>query len=77
MMGQLDDFAGRFGHETTHSGKLFNLRAVAARSESTIRTRVHVFAAVVIFQRAEERIGEFLTGMCPDVLHLILALAVP
>ncbi len=73
----LDDFSGRLGHETAHTGKLLHLRAVAAGAGIDHHEYgVHVLAAVVVFERPEECIGKLLAGMRPDVLHLVLALAV-
>ena len=73
----LDDFARRFSHLAAHSGELFDLRAVTTSAGVDHHEHgVHVALALVVFECAEERVGNFLTGVGPNVLHLVLALAV-
>ena len=73
----LDDFTRGFGHLAAHSGELFDLCAVTASAGVDHHEhRVHVALALVEFESAEERIGNLFTGVGPNVLHLVLALAV-
>ena len=75
--GLLDDFARRFGHLTTHTGELLDLGAVTTRAGIHHHKHgVHVAAVVVVFQRAEEGVSDLFTGVSPDVLNFVFALAI-
>ena len=75
--GLLDDFARRFGHLTTHTGELLDLGAVTTRTGiHHHKDGVHVAAVVVVFQRAEEGVRDLFTGVGPDILNFVFALAI-
>ena len=75
--GLLDDFARWFGHLTTHTGELLNLGAVTTRTGiHHHKDGVHVAAVVVVFKRAEEGVGDLFTGVGPDILNFVFALAI-
>ena len=75
--GLLDDLARRLGHQTAHARELLELLAVAARAGiDGHEHRVDFLAALVVFEGAEEHVGDFVTGVGPDVDDLVVTLAV-
>ncbi len=75
--GAFDDFAGGAGHEAAHARELFDLLAVAARTGIHHEVDgVDFGAAFVVFERAEEDVGDFFAGVGPDVYDAVVAFAV-
>ena len=75
--GRLDDFAGRLGHQSTHTGELADLlfrSASAGVGHDVNRIDVAFFVAALHF--AEHFVGNFFRDRRPDFDDLVVALAV-
>ena len=73
----LDDFAARLRHQTAHAGELTHLLTIAARAGIHHQVnRIQFLAALVVFEGAEHDVGDFVTGVRPDVDDLVVTLAV-
>ena len=72
-----DDFAGRLGHQTAHTGELTDLLTVTARAGIHHQVdRIQFLAALVVFEGPEHDVGDLVAGMRPDIDDLVVALAV-
>ena len=71
-----DDFAGRLGHQTAHTGKLTNLlfRTAGARVGHDVNRVENAAGAVVLFQVLEELVGDRFGDLRPDFDDLVVAL---
>jgi len=73
----LDDLAGRLGHQTSHAGKLLDLGTVASGTGiDHHEDRIGLRTTLIVLQGAEEGVGQLFSRVCPDILHLVLALTV-
>ncbi len=73
----LDNFARRFCHQTAHPGELLYLLAVAPGAGVLHQVhRVKFLTALVVLKGPEHHVGNFFTGLGPDVDDLVVALAI-
>src|SRR5208282_4712409 len=74
---RLDDFAGRFRHQSTHAGELANLlfRSAGARVGHDVN-RVDETFFVALLHLAEHFVRDFLGNAGPDFNDLVVTLAV-
>src|SRR5713226_9050315 len=74
---RFDDFAGRFGHQTAHAGKLADLLFRTARAGVRHDVNgVDVALFVLILEGLEHFVGHALGDVAPDDDDLVVALAV-
>ena len=73
----LDDLAGWFGHQTAHTCKLLDLGPVTSGTGiDHHEDRVRLKLTIIVFQSAEQSVGNLFTRVGPDILHLVLAFAI-